>query len=504
MALATEDAGVLVYHPATNRIEPLVNNWSLGSISDFTVKENQVWIAVPRKGISIVDRQSGTEKLFRDYQGISLLSVNSVLKDREGNIWLGSKSGLTRTHGDAVEHLDDFASLRDVNVLALAIDGKDRIWFSTSEGLFVRSRNPDGSSTITKKLLSTGFQNTPVISLYADEEGFIWAGLYGSGLLRINPENDRIKHFQQELRNGNVLGITGKGTTLWIATLGGSTFIDFTNGKYDIRNYSSQDGLSSDFIYQVFIDSKNRKWFATDGKGVSMLDDKGFHHFEEGLPSKVIYGFAEDVNHDLWVTSQDNGLLKFDGQKFVQIPQLRLRDNFILSMFADLTGIGKVLTIGCFDFESILSWRKPRIRHLLVTRADPFQIVVLKLVQIVKVLCIMVPEPEELDGYIVFVIAQLWRPGEINRFIINKHLIDRRLRCCCYLVISQREFDDAFSRTNIKLTELVASDTVEVGVFIPYPRFFTPITHHASLHVKNINAKVVQGYQVALSISKHG
>ena len=338
LALATEDAGIMIYDPKTNRIEPLTGNWTFGSITDFIVKEDQVWIATPRNGIAVIDRQTGAEKLFGDFEGISLLSVNSILKDREGNIWFGSKSGLARTPGDAVEHLEDLGPLRDINILAVAIDAKDRIWFSTSEGLFVRTRNPDGSSIVAKKLFYTDFQSAPVISLYADGDGYIWAGLYGSGLLRINTENDRIKHFQTELRNGNVLGIAGKGHDVWVATLGGISHIRFHNGQYTVRNYSSADGLSSDFIYQVFIDSKNRKWFATDGKGVSMLDENGFHHFENGLPSRVIYSFAEDVNQDIWVSSQDNGLLKFDGKNFVRVPQLRLRDNSVQSMFADQQG----------------------------------------------------------------------------------------------------------------------------------------------------------------------
>ena len=360
LALATEDAGVLVYHPGTNHIEPLVRNWTLGSISDFAVKENRVWIAVPRKGVAVVDRQTKVEKLFRDYQGISLLSVNDLLRDREGNIWLGSKTCLSRTRGDAVEHLENLEPLRDINVLALAIDAKNRIWFSTNEGLFMRSVNAEGSFTIIKKLLYTGFQNAPVISLYADNEGYIWAGLYGSGLLRINTQNDKIKHFQQELRNGNVLGITGRGNSVWVATLGGTTYIEFKDEHYVFRNYGSGDGLGSDFIYQVFIDSRNRKWFGSDGKGVTMLDEKGFHYFEKGLPSKVIYSFAEDVNHDIWVSSQENGVLKFDGQKFVQVSDLRLRDNSIQSIFADRHG--NLVAMHNFGID-VFNVRTGKMRH---------------------------------------------------------------------------------------------------------------------------------------------
>ena len=69
----------------------------------------------------------------------------------------------------------------------------------------------------------------------------------------------------------------------------------------------------SDYIYQIFIDSQERIWFATDGKGAAMLDKSGFHHYEKGLSSKVVYGFAEDGNHRIWVNVQGEGLYQFDG-----------------------------------------------------------------------------------------------------------------------------------------------------------------------------------------------
>lgn len=338
LALASEDAGILLFDVKTSHVKPLVDDWELGSVTDFLVKENQIWISVPRKGVVIVDRQTRAQKIFRESQNISLHSINALLKDRENNIWLACKTGVLRTPGDAVEHLEDLQPLRDVNVLALAVDSKHRIWFSTAEGLFVRSHDETGVPSIARKLINTPFEDAPVISLYADDHGYVWAGLYGSGLLRIDPESNRIRHFQEELRNGNILSITGKDNRIWIATLGGSTLIEFTNGQYVVKNFASEDGLSSDFIYQVFVDRKDRVWFATDGRGVSMLDERGFHHIEEGLPSRVVYSVTEDVNGDIYAVSQDNGVLKFDGVKFVAVPEMRLRDNAVHSLFADRHG----------------------------------------------------------------------------------------------------------------------------------------------------------------------
>jgi hypothetical protein len=122
---------------------------------------------------------------------------------------------------------------------------------------------------------------------------------------------------------------------VWLATLGGAEKIQINGERLDVSHYSSENGLSSDFIYQVFVDSENRVWFATDGKGVDMLDGKGIHHIETGLTSKVVYGFAEDAAGRIWVNTQDAGIFFFDGEKFndskVDSASFRETNNYVLT-----------------------------------------------------------------------------------------------------------------------------------------------------------------------------
>ena len=199
--------------------------------------------------------------------------VNSLLTDAEGSIWIGSKTGVQRTLG---KQLQFFEPEGDANVIAVTVGGEGDIWYSTSQGLFRRQ----GNGTFSKPLTGTTFANKNVISVYTDSEGFVWAGLYGEGAIRINPQNNAIKSFSKELRNGSVLNISGKNKTVWLATLGGATEIKIDK-NFEIENYSQTEGLATDYIYQVFTDSKDRVWFATDRDGVDMLDATGFHHFKE-------------------------------------------------------------------------------------------------------------------------------------------------------------------------------------------------------------------------------
>ena len=340
LILATEDAGLVLFNTRTHSAATLLDiPWVYGSVSDMVVKQNQIWISAPGRGLVVFDRTRARTKLISQFDRQNFRSVNVLLKDLEGNIWAGSRNGLSRTQGDAVEHLESLEPATELNILALAVDRSDRIWFSSREGLFVRSPSHNGTpATVTRKLHNTRFRNEVIISLYADEEGYLWAGLYGNGLLRIHPESGDVKHFYRELRNGNILSITGRGNTLWIATLGGGTAIEKDHGEYTFTNYSSDDGLSSDFIYQVFMDSRRRIWFATDGKGVSMLDDNGFHRFDAGPASGVAYSFAEDFNHDIWVNTQGDGVYKFTDNKFVTVPEIHLRDNDVQTMVSDDLG----------------------------------------------------------------------------------------------------------------------------------------------------------------------
>ena len=293
------------YNPSTGKTRPLVSEgWKYGSLTDFVILDDQLWITSAQGGLIVYNTMTKQQKSFRAAGNFDLSAANTVMSDFEGNIWVGSKAGLIRTLGDRVDYVDSFYPFKNTNVLALTVDQDNNLWYSTGEGLFKQKLDASNDTRIVRPLLNTKFQKYIAISLYTDDEGFVWAGLYGEGLLRIEPATGHIDYFQRELANGNVLNVTGRGDTIWLATLGGATRIIEKGNDLRFENFGREEGLVSDYIYQVFIDSKSRVWFATDGKGVGMLDKKGFHHFERGLTSKVVYGFAEDKNHVVWANVQ--------------------------------------------------------------------------------------------------------------------------------------------------------------------------------------------------------
>ena len=361
--MATEDAGIVSFDPKIGRTTSLIDGgWKYGAITDFALSGDQVWIATVQSGLIICDLKSRRNKLYGNDVGFDLMSINALLNDHEGNIWIGSKSGVIRSLGDYVESIHRFDPYKDANVLAVTVDANDHLWYSTREGLFKRSSDERGNFKVEKLPVSSSTVYNTVISLFTDSLGYVWAGTYGDGVLRINPSTRKIQHLRKELRNGNVLSIAGRGNEIWLATLGGASRVKISSDKLQVENYGRDEGLISEYIYQVFLDSRKRVWFATDGRGVGMMDNSGFHHFEKGLTAKVVYGFAEDDKKQIWVNVQAEGLFRLDNDTFHPITaNSPLRDKNISCLTSD--GFGNLIVMHDLGID-IFSPSSNRIRYL--------------------------------------------------------------------------------------------------------------------------------------------
>ncbi|HXL58904.1 MAG TPA: histidine kinase, partial [Chitinophagaceae bacterium] len=125
------------------------------------------------------------------------------------------------------------------------------------------------------------------------------------------------------LDNSSVLSITGRGTSVFVSSLeGAGSFIVSVNRsintRLDFTDFSNIPGIGRIYIYDIFKDSRNRIWFATFGKGVTVLDNGSFTNYNEsyGLKDKFVYSVAEDIKGDIWFSTRSAGIYKFDGKKF--------------------------------------------------------------------------------------------------------------------------------------------------------------------------------------------
>ncbi|NQX97239.1 MAG: SpoIIE family protein phosphatase [Flavobacteriales bacterium] len=120
------------------------------------------------------------------------------------------------------------------------------------------------------------------------------------------------------LSNNNVISIGGDSENIWFSTSGGGiNYLNKDDENFDFKSYSKESGLGSDYLYSAFKDSKGRVWFAQDGGGVSLLENGKLISVEGfDLLSNVVYGIVEDGLNNIWFTTANEGLIKYDGEKY--------------------------------------------------------------------------------------------------------------------------------------------------------------------------------------------
>lgn len=318
-----QDAGICKINTRTLNISVPKSSlkWQYGPVNDIVAGKNWLWLSSERNGIIGIDTQTGNfNGFFNSHNGINLSRISHMYADKQGNYWIASGSKLLLSLGHNLIQYTDFGLTTSKNIHSLLLNREGNIWFSNDEGLFVFDRRNKQTNKIKLPLS----KNTHIISLYEDEKGNIWAGSFGSGLFCIDPKSKRIKLYSEAdgLSNGNILAITGKGNQIWLATLGGAYLFTVAgnpfagSSKSTFINFGEQHFPGNNYIYSVFIDSRNRVWFGTDGKGISMLEKGRFSNFdkEQGLKSNVIYSIAEDSDGQIWFSTSNAGIYRYDGK----------------------------------------------------------------------------------------------------------------------------------------------------------------------------------------------
>ena len=182
---------------------------------------------------------------FKNYQvqnGLSSNTITTILQDKKGFIWIGTRNGLNRFDGNTfkVFHnvLSDAQSLGSNSIFSLFEDEKEQLWVGTYSGIYLY--NPQQESFSAFKLLPPG----EVRFIAGDKEHNIWI-ISDFTLYRYNQINSKITTFKLDNDQTIALHLTKQGE-LWTATANGV-----------IKHYDSKTGKFSDYnIKQLYKEDK--------------------------------------------------------------------------------------------------------------------------------------------------------------------------------------------------------------------------------------------------------
>ncbi len=346
----TYSGGFCTIELATQKITvpEISRTWPNGAIAQILpTSATASLITTSGKGIWEFDMAEPTRLIpVHQTPNIAGLNVTDGVRDAEGLVWLAANGPEVYLSNPDLRFVPVAAPDRATSLQAVLADSRGNIWFGTDEGLFCARKQPNGY-LIKPAFPDQNFRQFKVISLLEDPQGFLWVGTFGGGVSRIDPATGMATRYTEKngLVNDNVLSMAGSGNEIWLATLGGASRCKLPAtpgaGPLAFENFNQQDGIGFNYIYQVLVDSKKRVWFATDGKGLTKLENSRFTNYSEkdGLASKTVYSVTETRSGDLWISTPKNGLFKFDGKRFTNFSSARgLRDLNISSLQTDKFG----------------------------------------------------------------------------------------------------------------------------------------------------------------------
>jgi diguanylate cyclase (GGDEF)-like protein len=277
--------------------------------------------------------------------------VQTSLRDRDGNLWLGSYGGgLWRVRDNGMEERIRLEPGSETeHVFGLLEDTRGNLWVSTPDGLFSLRDSPFLALGNPEGIADSSFVVT------AERDGTLWVGTEGKGLFRIDPDGGQSQPYPQ-LKDISISSLlVSSDGSLWVGSFGKGLF--HFDGDISER-YSEAEGLSGVHVFALQEMRDGSVWIATD-RGVDkyaqslpataalpelknilvrhmhqtqdgaifLSSNSGLYEYREGslkqwtvadgLASDLISTSYEDDRGVLWVANRDGGLARlFDGQLF--------------------------------------------------------------------------------------------------------------------------------------------------------------------------------------------
>ncbi|OSZ79095.1 hypothetical protein CAP35_12840 [Chitinophagaceae bacterium IBVUCB1] len=307
--VGTQEGGISFYCSNSRKVwTPYIDSaWRWGQINDILpMGKGRAWVAT-ENGYLLELYTPDYDTVYVNAHHFEGRRMKQLLLGRSGVIWCATNTGMTMITDAYMQYLPvpPPYTLRDVR--AMACDKDNNLWFSLENKLY---KLPLHSKSVVPALQHTAAAG--ITALHADAKGALWIGTIGDGVWQRSAAGKLSKLTGiPMLEKENVLDISSMGRVLWVSGLNGVAELDISSAQPKLqRVHNKKSGAGSDYVYQVYPDSKGRVWMATDGGGITMLKDGKYTHYGalQGIKSKVAYTVSEDGLGHIWVSALGDGL----------------------------------------------------------------------------------------------------------------------------------------------------------------------------------------------------
>ena len=254
-------------------------------------------------------------------------------------------------------------TLIDQNIRSIFQDKKGVFWFGTN-GAGVYRFDGIHLNQFTEK---DGLSNNQILSIQEDQFGNIWFGTGIFGVSKFNGRtftsyttNERLhfsKNFKKEWKIAK--------NDLWFFAGGGVYHYNDTSFVYlplaETKSISDQS-LTSPFVlsrfavYSILKDKKGNVWLGTQAQGVLRYNGKSFTWFtEKGLNGSAVLSIFEDRRGNIWFGNNGAGLFRFDGETLTNVTEEKQLTNyeFKVSGASNTNTLARIYSINEDDFGNL-------------------------------------------------------------------------------------------------------------------------------------------------------
>lgn len=297
----------------------------------FEDRDGNIWLGLYYGGINFYNQENSQFRNFTERgpneSGLSSNIISSFVEDKDGNLWIGTEGGglnfFNRKTGQFKHYLHqpDKNSISSNFIKSLAINKNGKLWIATIEA-GLDYFDPSTSTFRNYRNDPSDFHslsNNYIRSIYIDSKENIWIGTNGNGLNKFNTRNKKFERFpydngENTIQGSNINSIIEDSSGLLI--IGTNKGLNLYNPKTYKNSFinSIEDGSPISEIWCFYLDDNNNLWIGTNENGLVYYNRENgvFRSFtqEDALLNNVVYGIIPDNRGYLWV-STNRGLSRF-------------------------------------------------------------------------------------------------------------------------------------------------------------------------------------------------
>lgn len=286
---------------------------SANNIYDIESDSSHIWVSTYNAGIMAINKKAIEAKLYQNLpknkNSISDNHVNTILQDQNQNLWFGTNRGVSMYNPQK----DSWKQYLQGNnshavILTLCEDQTGNI-LAGGYATILSIINPKTETITQLKNSESGQDFKYVYSIIEDSNYEIWFGGILNKLTSFNPSSKTFKEY-------NIKGINKileyNTDTLLLATIKGLVIFDKQTEKSSKVDFSKIDPslIPYPFLNSISINSHNNNiwWIGTEELGLLAYNIKDHSlkqwTIKDGLSSNNIYGIQFDLKNRLWISTE--------------------------------------------------------------------------------------------------------------------------------------------------------------------------------------------------------